>query len=52
MPIGPYGPILVLGKEGVIPQLRELWGPAGFAYLNEINLGEAYGGSASSRCGI
>jgi transposase len=32
----------VLGKEGVIPQLREMWGPAGFGYLNEINLGEAY----------
>jgi transposase len=32
----------VLGKEGVIPQLRDLWGPLGAAYLDDINLAEAY----------
>jgi transposase len=32
----------VLGKEGVIPALSEMWGPAGFEYLNQIRLGEAY----------
>jgi len=32
----------VLGKEGVIPSLTELWGPAGAAWLDEQQLGEAY----------
>ena len=32
----------VLGKEGVIPELSELWGPAGAAWLDEQQLGEAY----------
>ena len=32
----------VLGKEGVIPELTELWGPAGAAWLDEQQLGEAY----------
>jgi transposase len=32
----------VLGKEGAIPQLVELWGPAGAAWLDEQQLGEAY----------
>ena len=32
----------VLGKEGMIPQLREIWGPLGAAYLDEISLGDAY----------
>jgi len=33
----------VLGKEGLIPQLREIWGPVGAAYLDELSLGDAYG---------
>jgi len=33
----------VLGKEGVIPELRWLWGPGGFEFLNQVQLGEAYG---------
>jgi transposase len=32
----------VLGKEGVIPQLVELWGPAGHEFLNGTHLGEVY----------
>jgi len=32
----------VLGKEGVIPQLREMWGTAGSNYLDEVQLAEAY----------
>jgi transposase len=32
----------VLGKEGLIPQLKDIWGPIGSAYLDEISLGEAY----------
>jgi len=32
----------VLGKEGVIPLLVELWGPAGGRFLDETHLGEAY----------
>ena len=32
----------VLGKEGVIPALREMWGPSGFEYLNGVHLAEAY----------
>ena len=32
----------VLGKEGVIPQLTEMWGPAGHAFLDETALGDAY----------
>ena len=32
----------VLGKEGVIPALTELWGPAGSCWLDDQQLGEAY----------
>ena len=32
----------VLGKEGVIPPLTELWGPAGETFLNEICLEAPY----------
>jgi transposase len=32
----------VLAKEGVIPQLKELWGPAGARELNRIELADAY----------
>jgi transposase len=32
----------VLAKEGVIPQLKELWGPAGTRELNSLELGDAY----------
>jgi len=32
----------VLGKEGVIPNLVEMWGPAGHAFLEDTVLGEAY----------
>ena len=32
----------VLGKEGVIPHLVEMWGPAGYQFLNETRLGDAY----------
>ena len=32
----------VLGKEGVIPSLVEMWGPAGHAFLDDTVLGEAY----------
>jgi transposase len=32
----------VLGKEGVIPTLVELWGPAGADWLNELELADAY----------
>jgi transposase len=32
----------VLGKEGVIPELSELWGPAGSAWLDEQQLTAAY----------
>ncbi len=34
--------LAVLGKEGVIPHLVELWGPAGYQFLNETRLGDAY----------
>ncbi len=32
----------VLSKEGVIPVLREIWGPAGFEYFNQVCLGDGY----------
>ncbi len=32
----------VLGKEGVIPHLVEMWGPAGHAFLNDTRMAEAY----------
>ena len=32
----------VLGKEGVVPSLRTLWGPRGARFLDETVLGEAY----------
>lgn len=32
----------VLGKEGLIPQLQDIWGPVGAVYLNELKLGDAY----------
>jgi transposase len=32
----------VLGKEGVIPDLKALWGPAGGNWLDDQDLGEAY----------
>ena len=32
----------VLGKEGVIPSLVEMWGPAGRRFLDETSLGDAY----------
>ena len=32
----------VLGKEGVIPQLTELWGPAGARWLDDQQLAAAY----------
>ena len=32
----------VLGKEGLIPQLGDIWGPVGAAYLDEITLGDSY----------
>ncbi len=32
----------VLGKEGVIPHLVELWGPAGHRFLDETRMGDAY----------
>ena len=32
----------VLGKEGVIPQLVELWGPAGARWLDSLELGDSY----------
>jgi transposase len=32
----------VLGKEGVIPSLVEMWGPAGHAFLDDTVLGDAY----------
>ena len=32
----------VLGKEGVIPHLVEMWGPAGDAFLNETAMGDPY----------
>jgi transposase len=32
----------VLGKEGVIPQLSELWGPAGARWLDDQQLAAAY----------
>ena len=32
----------VLGKEGVIPHLVELWGPAGDRFLDETRLADAY----------
>jgi transposase len=32
----------VLGKEGVIPTLSELWGPAGARWLNDLELAAAY----------
>ena len=32
----------VMGKEGVIPTLVELWGPAGTAYLDSLDLADAY----------
>ena len=35
----------VLGKEGAIPELSELWGPAGAEWLDDQQLAEAYSGS-------
>ncbi len=32
----------VLGKEGILPFLRDLWGPVGFEFLNNVSLGDAY----------
>lgn len=32
----------VLGKEGLIPQLKDIWGPLGSVYLDEVSLGDAY----------
>jgi transposase len=32
----------VMGKEGIIPTLVELWGPAGTAYLDSLDMGDAY----------
>jgi transposase len=32
----------VLGKEGVIPTLTGLWGPAGARWLDDVELGDAY----------
>jgi len=32
----------VLGKEGVIPALVEMWGPAGHRFLNDTEMGDAY----------
>jgi transposase len=32
----------VLGKQGVIPTLSELWGPAGAGWLNDLELAAAY----------
>jgi len=32
----------VLGKEGVIPHLTEMWGPAGHQFLDETQMGDAY----------
>jgi transposase len=32
----------VLGKEGVIPHLTEMWGPAGGAFLDDTQMGEVY----------
>ena len=32
----------VLGKEGVIPHLVELWGPAGLWFMDETQMGDAY----------
>ena len=32
----------VLGKEGVIPELKWLWGPGGSQFLDELQLGPAY----------
>jgi transposase len=32
----------VLGKEGVIPALVEMWGPAGDAFLDDTEMGDAY----------
>jgi len=32
----------VLGKEGVIPQLSGLWGPAGARWLDSLELADAY----------
>lgn len=32
----------VLGKEGVIPQLVELWGPAGTRWLDSLELADVY----------
>jgi transposase len=32
----------VLGKEGVIPALSGLWGPAGAVFLDELGLGDPY----------
>jgi transposase len=33
----------VLGKEGVIPELKWLWGPGGADFLSQLELAEAYG---------
>ena len=32
----------VLGKEGVIPHLVEMWGPAGHQFLDETSMSDAY----------
>jgi transposase len=32
----------VLAKEGIIPQLKELWGPGGARELNSLELADAY----------
>src|SRR5680860_1566510 len=39
----------VLGKEGVIPLLTELWGPAEVAWLDALELADVYG-IGSCRC--
>jgi transposase len=31
-----------LGKEGVIPEVKGIWGPAGQTWLDELRLGDAY----------
>lgn len=38
----------VLGKEGAIPLLTELWGPAGAEWLDDQQLGEAYSDRVAS----
>lgn len=38
----------VLGKEGVIPTLKQLWGPAGETFLNNTALGDPYQGKVDT----